>query len=449
MLIDQILSINHCMSYLPFCYCKSSERIECTDFDKFNELDFRQPVKKKMSNLKQYYLMKIEPKTSLNFNDSFSLADINLDLKKFQFILNNMNSFELTANPFHKFSLFGSLAIISINNSSFSFTYRAKEFNWLCDLVIKDNQLFPLFSSFKSLYLGYSSKVDFGAPICPAVFKNTNLDTLFLTNLSSENKPSFIEVHDPEISVNSRVRSLHIQSSQISLDSSLLDKHVFKYTQKISIEFSNLTSIETNVFNNLKNLRQINLWLFNFDHLINSIGLEWLNGLNNELKLFYDAEILEKKFEKVKDFVLRKQVTIELRDEKGVYVYPDEDFCKFKDFPHSRLVFPIIQSNNRLNCTCTILWLLQFWKFSNKDMRTSSVDSCFNGITIFDLLLIRCRFSERLKSCTNNLSHLNLNGSNRAIFVSNAVKFNFEISHRIEFFFKFYFSILFLNKFFN
>ncbi|RMZ94098.1 hypothetical protein BpHYR1_016171 [Brachionus plicatilis] len=411
MLAGPTMPINYCMNYLPYCDCRSSERIECTNFDSFDSLDFKQPIKKKMSNLKQYYLMKIEPKSALKFDHSFSLNHLNLDMNKFQFILNNIKTFELTANPFHNHSLLASLAVISINNSSFSFVYRGNQFNWLCDLVIKDSQLNPVFSSFKSLYLGYSSSVDFSSPICPAIFKNSNLDSLFMTNLSVDNMPSFISVHDPDISVNSRIRSLHIQSSQIGLDTSLLDKHVFKYTQKISIEFSNLTHIQTNVFTGLAHLRHINLWLFNFDHLIHSIGLEWLNGLNHELKLFYDANLLDQEFKKMKAFVLKKQVTIEFRDESGSYGYPEQDFCKFKNFPHSRLVFPLIQSNAKLNCTCTMLWLLQFWRFANMDMRTSSVESCFNGATIFDLLVIRCRFSDRLRLCANGTRQSGSNGS--------------------------------------
>lgn len=399
-LIDQTISINYCMKYLPHCQCRSSERIECSNFETFDKLNFQDPVKIKLSNLKQYHFMKINPKVPLKLDDSFNLDELNLDTNKFQFILNNIDSFELTSNPFHSYSAFGSLPLISINNSSFSFVYRGKEFNWFCDLVIKDSQLNPLFSSFKSLYLGYSSSVDFSSPICPAVFKNTNLDSLFMTNLSLSNRPRFIDVQDSDANINSHINSVHIQASQIGLDSSLLDKHVFKNTKKISIEFSNLTAIDTHVFSQLRSLKHINFWLFNFDHLIHSIGLDWLNGLNNELKLFYDVEVLDKKFQKLKEFVHKKQVTIELRDESGTYFYPDEDFCIFKDFPHSRLVFPLIQSSKKLNCTCTMIWLLQFYRYSNKDMRTASVEFCFNGVTIFDLLVISCRFNERLKNCS-------------------------------------------------
>lgn len=420
-LIDLAKSINYCMKYLPYCECRSSERLECSNFEKFSKLNFRDPVKIKLSNLKQYYLMKLNPKVPLKLDESLNLSELNLDINKFQFILNNINSFELTSNPFHIYKLLGSLPIISINNSSFSFVYRGKEFDWLCDLVIKDSQLYPIFSSFRSVYLGYSSSINFSSPICPAVFKNANLDSLFMTHLSLSNRPRFIAVQDSDANINSHINSLHIQSSQISLDKYLLEKHVFKYTQKISIEFSNLTAIDKDVFKQLKSLKHINFWLFNFEHLIYSIGLDWLNSLNYELKLFYDSQVLDKKFQKLNDFVHRKQVTIEFRDESGTYLYPDTDFCKFKDFPHSRLVFPIIQSSKKLNCTCTIIWLLQFYKYSNKDMRTATVELCFNGVTIFELLVIGCRFSERLQNCSALAKSNFLNGTIQRLSIADTI----------------------------
>ena len=39
------------------------------------------------------------------------------------------------------------------------------------------------------------------------------------------------------------------------------------------------------------------------------------------------------------------------------YDFPNEDFCHFKHFPHSNLVFPIINTKLDLECSCTLLWL--------------------------------------------------------------------------------------------
>ena len=41
------------------------------------------------------------------------------------------------------------------------------------------------------------------------------------------------------------------------------------------------------------------------------------------------------------------------------YEYPDVDFCLFKHFPHTRLVFPALIFNSRVNCTCTMSFLVK------------------------------------------------------------------------------------------
>ena len=42
------------------------------------------------------------------------------------------------------------------------------------------------------------------------------------------------------------------------------------------------------------------------------------------------------------------------------YTYPEEDFCLFKDFPHTQLVFPIIDSLHIHVCTCTLSWIVKY-----------------------------------------------------------------------------------------
>jgi hypothetical protein len=101
-----------------------------------------------------------------------------------------------------------------------------------------------------------------------------------------------------------------------------------------------------------------------------------------------------------------KQIYIELNDEKSGYDYPDEDFCLFKYFPHSKLVFPIVKSNIELNCTCTIAWLIQYWRFSFKDIKTSCLSNCFSSN--FSLLVEQCNFDYRISQCFENVSAYSL-----------------------------------------
>jgi hypothetical protein len=41
-------------------------------------------------------------------------------------------------------------------------------------------------------------------------------------------------------------------------------------------------------------------------------------------------------------------------------VYPNEDLCLFKNFPHERLVYPMLIPGKQLECTCTLYWLQSY-----------------------------------------------------------------------------------------
>ena len=45
------------------------------------------------------------------------------------------------------------------------------------------------------------------------------------------------------------------------------------------------------------------------------------------------------------------------------YLFPDEDFCLFVDYPHQKYIFPIILYNHLTNCTCTLKFLLKNYKY--------------------------------------------------------------------------------------
>lgn len=240
----------------------------------------------------------------------------------------------------------------------------------------------------------------------PSCVQGRSYWVLYLANLTLTNKPRFIQLNSSEISLNSLIKNLHIQSSELRLDSTLLDKNVFKYVQKISIEFCNLTWIDKEAFKSFRYLKEINFWLFNLKSFVQSAEMDWMKHLNEDL----DGKLNINEFEgyfnsenENKYYLIKKQIFIELKDEKGVYEYPEKDFCLFKDFPHSRLVYPIISTNLELNCTCTLLWLIQHWKYSNRNIKTNSVQNCFKKTSIsFNLMVLNCNFEYRLKSCNIN-----------------------------------------------
>lgn len=260
------------------------------------------------------------------------------------------------------------------------------------------------------MFLGLSGPVYYPNSLCPAIFKHARLESLYLNNLTLNNRPNFISLekhhhNEDPTRLDCFIRSLYIQSSTIALDTSLIDPDVFKHVEKISIEFTNLTRIDRGALAPLKYLRQVNLWLDNLKSFIRSSDNQWLVDLNHDQdEVDVNSELVHQRGK----YLFHKQIFLELRDESltDYYDYPEEDFCLFKLFPHSKLVFPVVQTASSLpplNCSCTLAWLLQFHRFTIlRDIKTRSVMNCFTPGTNFSDIVRRCDFDNRLKTCFSN-----------------------------------------------
>ncbi len=105
-----------------------------------------------------------------------SLTTLNFDPNKFEFKVNNFDGIELTENPFKEYTS-NRLPYFHMNNSTFQFLYRQKSFDYICDLVVLDMHMRPVFSSFKYLFLGNSKANNFTREVCN---KTVGLTELFL-----------------------------------------------------------------------------------------------------------------------------------------------------------------------------------------------------------------------------------------------------------------------------
>lgn len=404
-----ILIINlkfHYFAYCPYspqCVCTAKDAIECYNFQSFTELNFPTDSSLKVSNLK------ISSKLAqLRLNNDLNASNLNLDFYNFELRLENLDGIELNENPFfNKTTDNTQLLYLHISNSTFEFYFRNNSFDWVCDLVINDQHINPIFASFKQIFLGYFYQINYTRDICPVVFKNAKIDWLYLSAMTPDNRMKFIQLNSTQINLNSRVKYLQIQSSNIDLlDTSLLDKNVFKYLEKLSIEFSNLNRIDENLFKCFKYLKRVNLWLYNLNELLQT-DTKWIQFLN---------------YNKTDE-----QLVIEFNDETNSYEYSEEDFCLFKKFPHERLVFPILNSRNSLNCSCTIMWLISNWNKSEKNIITGSVSSCLKN---FELRVQQCNFELKIKKCNVDYS----------LQIANFAIFNYKITILINLL---YFAIIF------
>ena len=403
------ISNNGCLhsmsSVLTNCFHLSNQKLECTNFTSFNELNLTPCVP---SYKALYSYIKLKPNKPIIFDNQLDLRHLTFDTKRFQFILENLEGIEITFNPFltlNESPLFHQqrLHYLSISNSNFKFFYRNNTFDWICDLVMNaDKNLKPLFSSFRVVYLGGTETTDFITythSLCPVIFKDSFIDSLYFFNITLRNRPQFIQFERNQSNlINSTIKNLHIQSSVVKLDNLFLEKNVFGSIEKLSIEFSYIVSIKTDLFTSFPHLKQINLWIFNMRQFLYASldNNKWMAHINRENT--------------------SEQVYIEFNDEKSEYEYPEKDFCLFQHFPHANKVFPILKNSNRkryLNCTCTIIWLLKEWHHADKNIRTEFISNCFRSkSSYFDFnsdysqhfqnLVEKCNLNERIQKCYSN-----------------------------------------------
>ena len=143
---------------------------------------------------------------------------------------------------------------------------------------------------------------------------------------------------------------------QFYLDSKTLNKNVFSQTVEMSFQAYNFYGIEDEAFKEFDLLKQLSVISSDFSSFIKN-GTKWMNTLN--YKVFVDEINNNTVKENEKNAMALFLVDI-LQD----YFYPDEDICIFREFPHKHLVVPIfLPFENNLNCTCTLLFLIQYFKY--------------------------------------------------------------------------------------
>ena len=217
------------------------------------------------------------------------------------------------------------------------------------------------FTFIDELYLGSSLAYDHNK-ICPFIFNNSRLNHLDVSAIQNsfvfKRVFEFLEIENENaaksISTN-KFQTLTIGISYSSLTARIVNKFVFKEMKSLEIS-GYIYSIQYDLFKYFDKLVEIRLSLNKLKEF-HLNGNDWMHylcynkkshqvkGTNKPLK--YNLLIVFDSFYASKQLVER-------------YVYPDEDFCLFSHFPHDKLVLPKIYVDEKMNCSCTILFLIQF-----------------------------------------------------------------------------------------
>ena len=391
--LDNLVNACNFTSKLDKCKkCTFSNLVlDCSGISSLTEVDTLQPG--------PIVLLSIKPATKLRFDAKFSLA---LNNEKFQngyaVSLDNFNGFEFNSNPFEDLKpRRGALLILNDLN----FDFYSNVFNLLsssCSFTNGFNYR-PLFASFDNVFLGQD--VLFDNKVCPLVFQNANIKKLTVNKLQETDGLFFADLINSGDRLNSIIEQYEVYNMYVkTLDERILNRFVFKDLNRLKLVMLNpIFRIDDYLFTFFKALKELDLSVLNYElFLKNQNSWVWSFALNGEIRV--DLNNLTQLSDPAnKD----KQFTLKISDSSNVsnrYTFPEEDFCAFKDFPHSKLVFPVINSKQDLNCSCTLAYLLQYAKFYKNpiEINTLSVRNCLSNPN-FEGLISACNFTQRIRNC--------------------------------------------------
>jgi len=137
----------------------------------------------------------------------------------------------------------------------------------------------------------------------------------------------------------------------VYLNENMLSKALFKQMKILRLHGVLNGVTDERLFTSFPHLRRLILFLNNIADFLHSCT-KWMTHLNENFNSENKSEI----------FFLNLIYSKEMVSFDSIYEYPNEDLCLFKDFPHERLVVPMIVPGKKLNCTCSLLWLQLYAK---------------------------------------------------------------------------------------
>ena len=333
------------------------------------------------------------------------ILDSNLDLTSFEtkFIddyeidLQNFKSIRFLDNPFASLKKRGYLYLDDMN---FTFTLNNDADLSSSCVFYSDLDYNPLFASFDRIFL--DNKVKFVNRVCPLIFQNSDIKRFLINNLDQDDTLIFLPLigsgnNRTENELNSNIELFEIYLSNLRiLDQSLLNPYVFKNIKQFIYQSSTSEmSITSDLFSNFTKLKEFSLSMPQVESYIKRENFEWLRSLNPEVSINADNETEQTNVDNQ-----MKQFKLTMRDDSESYAFPDRDFCLFQEFPHNKLIFPIIHTAPNLDCTCSLLQMIKYAPYykDQQEIQTASTRNCLSTPNLAESIRL-CDFEQRTIEC--------------------------------------------------
>jgi len=178
---------------------------------------------------------------------------------------------------------------------------------------------------------------------------------------------------------------------KIDIDSSILNELIFENINCLFIS-GEVLSIQKGLLRSFKKLNQLSLGPYYARKLFQR-GISWIHDLNSDIKIDIKniSEVSAARifyFEILTSFAETLGHYSDKSMQSTLYVFPDEDFCIYKDFPFDQLVILQFYHSDEHE-TCTFMWLIQYYKYYK--------DANFSIFTV-EYMLER-NFSQKVNNC--------------------------------------------------
>ena len=210
------------------------------------------------------------------------------------------------------------------------------------------------------------SDIKFSRPVCPYLFKNSQITNMVLNN--PRNAFGFAKIvgeHNKDI-LNVNINQMYLnhtfsnyQQRQWLDSENIINYDLFMNLNRININSaSRLEYIQENTFNQFRSLKTLEMNRVNMNELL-SKSRRWLRNLN--------YQVPEYEIDHISLNPSLSQTVFQLimwgDDERKWTFNEEKDICLFRNFPHNKLVFPFIlfTNENKFKCTCTVYWLYKYF----------------------------------------------------------------------------------------
>lgn len=216
-------------------------------------------------------------------------------------------------------------------------------------------------------------KSTFKNPICPLVFNDSNINDMYIDNMiNTFYKTNLLRFTNTSVGKMTLEKMKEVNFEHfvnIDVDSSLLSPLVF---EKIRILILNgeVSSIRTGLLKSFKSLSQVNLRFYCARRLFHR-GIAWIHDLNagihvnvsNKTQMQFSFRYFRYATITLTKTSVFTEVYYPNSENQIAFVFPDEDFCLYRDFPFEQLIVLSFDQdfNVTLEYTCTYLWLLQLY----------------------------------------------------------------------------------------